>query len=103
MKNEDKAQKRFCDEITFQRNSSKSLLCSSHLFKIMTTDKTTKKRRLLSAAGFVDNLERLLNISGGKQTVTLEDFRAACRTVCELEYIDYIMTNEYDRSDNKYK
>ena len=103
MKNEDKAQKRFCDEITFQRNSSKSLLCSSHLFKIMTTDKTTKKRRLLSAAGFADNLERLLNISGGKQTVTLEDFRAACRTVCELEYIDYIMTDEYDRSDNKYE
>ena len=50
MKNEDYAQKRFCDEITFQRDSSKSLICSSLLFKIMTTDKTTKKRRLFSAA-----------------------------------------------------
>ena len=69
----------------------------------MTTDKTTKKRILFSAAGFADNLERLLNISGGDQTVTLEDFRAACRTVCDLEYIDYIMTDEYARSDNKYE
>ena len=83
MKNEDMEQKRFCEEIT--------------------TGKTTKNRRLYSAAGFADNLEHLLNISGGKQTVTLEDFRAACRTVCELEYIDYIMTDEYDRSDNKYE
>ena len=76
-KNEDEAQKRLRDEITFQRDSSKSLPRSSHLFKIMTTDKTTKKRRVLSAAGFADNLERLLNISGGKQTVTVQDFRAA--------------------------
>ena len=66
MKNEEKAQKRFCDEITFQRDSLKSLPWSSHMFKIMTTDKTTKKRRLLSAAGLAENLERLLNISGGK-------------------------------------
>ena len=65
IKNEDKAQKRFCDEIT------KSLPWSSHLFKIMTTYKTTKKRRLLSTAGLTDYLEHLLNISGGKQTVTV--------------------------------
>ena len=65
----------------------------------MTIDKTTKKRRLFSAAGFADNLERLLNISGGKRTVTLEEFR----TVCELEYIDYTMTDEYDRYFNKYE
>ena len=95
MKNEDKAQKRFCDEITFQRDSSKSLPWSSHLFKIMTTDKTTKKRRLLSAAGLADNLERLLNISGRKQTVTFEDIQQSV-PVYELEYIYYIMTDEYD-------
>ena len=74
MKNEDKAHKCFDDEITFQRDSSKSLPCSSHLLKVMMTDKTTK-RRLLSAAGFADNLDRLLNISGGKQTVIVEDFQ----------------------------
>ena len=102
MKNEDKAQKRFSDEITFHRDSSKSLPWSSHLFKIMTTDKPTKKRRLLSAAGLADNLERLLNISRGKQTVTVEDFQQPV-AVCELEYIYYIMTDEYDRSDNKYE
>ena len=98
MKNEDKAQKHFCNEITFQRDSSKPLLCSSLLFKIMTTDKTTKKRRLLSAAGLADNLEHQLNIS----VVTVEDFQQPV-AVCELEYIYYIMTDEYDRSDNKYE
>ena len=50
------------------------MLCSSLLFKIMTTDKTTKKRRLFSAAGFADNLERLLNISDGNRLLHLRNF-----------------------------
>ena len=56
----------------------------------------------MSAAGLADNLERLLNISGGKQTVIVEDIQQSV-AVCELEYIYYIMTDEYDRSDNKYQ
>ena len=94
MKNEYKAHKCFGDE--------KSLPWSSHMFKIMTTDKTTTKRRLVSAAGLAENLESLLNISGGKQTVTVEDFQQPV-AVCELECIYYIMTDEYDQSDNKYE
>ena len=94
MKNEDKAQIRFCDEITFQRDSSKSLPWSSHLFKIMTTDKTTKKMRLLSAAGLADNLECLLNISGGKQTVTVEDFQQPMNMTNPI-----INTSDYKKKD----
>ena len=56
----------------------------------------------MSAAGLADNLERLLNISGGKQTVTFENFQQPV-AVCELQCIYYIMSDEYDQSDNKYE
>lgn len=71
------AQKRLREEVTYARDTSTSLPRVHQLFKMMSVDKTTRKRKLLSATDFATNLKTLLGNSSTQCTITMEDFRNA--------------------------
>ena len=76
-KDQKKAQKRLKSEITYSRDTSRSLPRTSHLFKIMTQDSITKRRRTMTAAEFAVNLKSLLQRSNKQTEITMREFRLA--------------------------
>ena len=71
------AQKRMKDEITYARDTSRSLPRKCVLFKIMTRDKKTKKNRLMTAQEFGSNLKTIVGKVENRAAVTLEQFQNA--------------------------
>ena len=67
--------RRMRDEVTYARDTSKSLPKSSPLFKIFNT--TAGRRRLMTAEEFGANLMILLGKKDQRTNITLEDFRKA--------------------------
>ena len=70
-------QNRMKDEVTYARDSSKSLPRKSTLFNIFYVDKSTKKRRLFTADEYGENLRNLLGKVSDRSSVTMETFRQA--------------------------
>ena len=67
--------KRFCDEITYARDTSTSLPRSHFLFRIMSKEPVTKKICVKTPEEFEDSLKTLLGNASERATVTLDDFR----------------------------
>ena len=78
-KDQKRAQMRMKNEIVYYRDSSRSLPRASILFKIMTVDAITKKRRVMPAEEFAVNLRTLLTRTNTKTKVTIEGFRDAIK------------------------
>ena len=71
------AQKRMRNEITYFRDTCTSLPRTCNLFKIMTVDSSTRKRRVMTANEFSVNLNILLGKSSERSTISFSDFQAA--------------------------
>ena len=76
-KDQTKAQNRLKKEVQYARDTSRSLPRTSHLFKIMSQDSTTKRRRTKTAVEFAVNLKSLLQRSSKQSEVTMTEFRLA--------------------------
>ena len=72
-----KAQKRLRNEVTYFRDTCTSLPRTCNLFKIMTVDSGTRKRRVMTADEFSVNLKILLGKSSERSTICFSDFQAA--------------------------
>lgn len=50
-------QQRMKNEVTYARDSTRSIPAAATIFRIMETDPTTKKRRTFTACKFAENLK----------------------------------------------
>ena len=71
------SQQRMKNEITYFRDTCTSLPRTCILFKIMTVDKVTKKRRQMTAEEYSHNLKVLLGKVSDRTNVNYDDFQAA--------------------------
>ena len=71
------AQHRLRDEITFARDTSRSLPRTCPLFKIMTIDTSTGKRRMKSGLEFASSIKLLLGKQEKQTVISPNDFRDA--------------------------
>ena len=74
---EEEQQKRMKNEVTFARESTRSIPAAALLFRIMKTDSQTNKRRTLTAAEFAANLSIVLGKKNSRGQVSMEDFLLA--------------------------
>ena len=72
-----KCQRRMREEITFARDTSQSLPRACPLFKIMTIDGTSGKRRVKTGGEFATSMKLLLGKQEEKTVVTRDDFKYA--------------------------
>ena len=71
------AQKRMRDEITYARDTSRSLPRKCVLFKIMTRDKKTMKNRMMTAEEFAVNLKVLVGKVECQELISMDQFKDA--------------------------
>ena len=74
-------QKRLCDEVKFQRDSSRSLPRSHNFFRVIKVDQLTRSRQQLTASELADNLMKYLNMSSAKPSATFEKFTEALSNI----------------------
>ena len=74
-------QKRLRDEVTFQRDSSRSLPRTHHFFRVMRVCPITKSRQQLTANALADNLMKYLDLSSAKPSATFEKFSEALSNI----------------------
>ena len=70
-------QQRLKNEVTYARDSTRSIPAAGILFRIMKTDEVTKKRRTLTAQEFAANLTNVLGKQNSRGEVTMDDFLLA--------------------------
>ena len=70
-------QQRMKNEVTYARDSTRSIPAAGILFRIMKTDELTKKRRTLTAKEFAANLNVVLGKKNSRGEVSMDDFLLA--------------------------
>ena len=71
-------QQRMKNEVTYARDSTRSIPAAGILFRIMNTDPVTKKRKTLTAIEFAENLKVVLGKQNSRSEVsTMDDFLLA--------------------------
>ena len=65
------------DEVTYARDTSKSLPRKSNVFSIMVRDKVRGRQRLKLSVEFAESLKHLLGKADGQKVITMEEFKYA--------------------------
>ena len=70
-------QQRMKNDVTYTRDSTRSISAAVTLFRIMKTDPITKKRITFTACEFAENLKIVLGMQNSRTEVTMDNFLLA--------------------------
>ena len=71
------------DEVTYARDTTRSLPRKNPLFRIRKFDKSLKKNKLMTVEVFAVNLKVLVGKAGSRVSVTYENFQDAIQKLDE--------------------